>query len=473
MEKKLPIRPEGELFKWGPIPGFFYYTCDFQGINRHFSGEYRGERPWPKVVFIFRDGRMFWTNEMPAMVENGKEAFLKYMLPIETRRKAYSDWKNDVRRLGTTERRIGELDLSRLETDKFAELCRVLFDQLLRFWSHGILPELAGYGGDKILEAELGKHMKNKDELSQAMEILTAPEKLSFYQKEELELGETDDVRGHAMKFCWIRNSYGGMKKSDEAFFEKRKRELPGNYREILSEKKKETKKRKIKLQKKYRLPEEVMEIAATIVDCIEWQDERKKHIFTFLGYKDIVLDEMARRLALPKEDLLNYSNDEILDMLCGMGNQINLSDRRKSFAVIMDARKMQIEGPAEADEYWKAYSGENVSGTIKEFRGIVVSKGGGIVKGKSRIVSDPFKMKGFRKGDVLVASMTSPEYIFIMKKAAAVITDTGGLTSHAAIVSRELGIPCITGTKIATNLLKDGNLVEVDTSKGTVRIIK
>jgi pyruvate,water dikinase len=68
---------------------------------------------------------------------------------------------------------------------------------------------------------------------------------------------------------------------------------------------------------------------------------------------------------------------------------------------------------------------------------------------------------------------MTSPEYVFVMKKASAVLTDTGGLTSHAAIVSRELGVLCIVGTKVATHVLKDGDMVEVDAEKGMVTILR
>jgi len=77
------------------------------------------------------------------------------------------------------------------------------------------------------------------------------------------------------------------------------------------------------------------------------------------------------------------------------------------------------------------------------------------------------------KKGDILVAAMTSPDYILAMKKASAIITDEGGMTCHAAIVSRELGIPCIVNTKIATRVLKDGDLVEVDTKKGVINIFK
>jgi pyruvate,water dikinase len=62
---------------------------------------------------------------------------------------------------------------------------------------------------------------------------------------------------------------------------------------------------------------------------------------------------------------------------------------------------------------------------------------------------------------------MTSPDFIPILKKVSAIITDEGGITCHAAIVSRELKIPCIVGTKIATKVLKDGDVVEVDAQKG------
>ncbi|MBU4375310.1 hypothetical protein KKH38_02310, partial [Patescibacteria group bacterium] len=68
---------------------------------------------------------------------------------------------------------------------------------------------------------------------------------------------------------------------------------------------------------------------------------------------------------------------------------------------------------------------------------------------------------------------MTRPEHLMGMKKAGAIITDDGGITCHAAIIARELGIPCIIGTKIATKVLKDGDFVEVDAERGIVKILK
>ena len=92
-----------------------------------------------------------------------------------------------------------------------------------------------------------------------------------------------------------------------------------------------------------------------------------------------------------------------------------------------------------------------------------------GIVTGVVKIVTSPKQIKKIKKGDILVAPMTSPDFVPAMKIAAAIVTDRGGVTSHAAIVSRELGIPCIVGTSNATKKLKDGEIVTVDAVKGEV----
>jgi phosphohistidine swiveling domain-containing protein len=107
----------------------------------------------------------------------------------------------------------------------------------------------------------------------------------------------------------------------------------------------------------------------------------------------------------------------------------------------------------------------------VESLKGTVACKGN--VKGTVRVVLDPHDDKGFKPGDILVTSMTRPEFVPLMKKAGAVVTNEGGITCHAAIVSRELNIPCIIGTKIATKVFKDGDVVEVDAEKGIVKIIK
>lgn len=78
--------------------------------------------------------------------------------------------------------------------------------------------------------------------------------------------------------------------------------------------------------------------------------------------------------------------------------------------------------------------------------------------------------MDKFLPGDVIVAEMTSPDYVPWMKQAAGFVTDEGGLTCHAAIVARETQKPCVVGTRIATKVFKTGDMVEVDAKNGVVR---
>ena len=75
--------------------------------------------------------------------------------------------------------------------------------------------------------------------------------------------------------------------------------------------------------------------------------------------------------------------------------------------------------------------------------------------------------MKNFQAGEILVANQTTPDFVPIMKKAAAIVTEQGGITSHAAVVSRELKKPCVIGTKIATKAFQTGDKIKVDANEG------
>lgn len=115
----------------------------------------------------------------------------------------------------------------------------------------------------------------------------------------------------------------------------------------------------------------------------------------------------------------------------------------------------------------------EGVGDEIKEteeVRGTPASPG--VVRGKVRVALQASDSHLVKEGEVLVCAMTSPDYLSAMKRSVAIVTDEGGLLCHAAIVSRELSKPCVIATKIATQVLKDGDMVEVDADKGIVRKI-
>ncbi len=108
-----------------------------------------------------------------------------------------------------------------------------------------------------------------------------------------------------------------------------------------------------------------------------------------------------------------------------------------------------------------RLYNVEELSGTPAQ---------GGKAKGLVKIINVSADMAKMNRGDILVSTATNPAIVPAMKKAAAIITDEGGLTCHAAIVSRELEIPCVVGLKIATKVFKDGDLVEVDANNGIIK---
>lgn len=96
-----------------------------------------------------------------------------------------------------------------------------------------------------------------------------------------------------------------------------------------------------------------------------------------------------------------------------------------------------------------------------------------GQARGEVRIVNIKKDMQNMKKGNILVSGATNPDLVPAIKKSSAIVTDVGGITCHAAIISRELGIPCVIGTKIATKVLKNGDMVHVDATHGKVTIIK
>ncbi len=147
------------------------------------------------------------------------------------------------------------------------------------------------------------------------------------------------------------------------------------------------------------------------------------------------------------------------------------IKKRQESYFVITSASGIEQHYGGDAIRRRKEEL-EADMGSIQDFKGNIASIGK--VTGKVKVCfSATDAIKKIQKGEVLVTSMTTPEYVPAMKKAAAIVTDEGGVTCHAAIISRELKIPCIVGTNVATKVLKDGDLIEVNANHGAIKILK
>ncbi len=147
------------------------------------------------------------------------------------------------------------------------------------------------------------------------------------------------------------------------------------------------------------------------------------------------------------------------------------ISKRRRGFALFNSKLYTLQQLNRELQKRHIFLEEEEKAKKVTELKGMPANKG--IAKGTVRIILSKEQFRTFKENEVLVAEMTEPTFIPLMKKASAILTDEGGITSHAAITSRELNKPCIVGIKNATRVLKNGNLVEVNADKGTVRILK
>jgi phosphohistidine swiveling domain-containing protein len=207
-------------------------------------------------------------------------------------------------------------------------------------------------------------------------------------------------------------------------------------------------------------------ELASIKYDAREVLNSFYNYKIIFKPYVDIVAKKFNRK------DLRWLSFQEIIEIIEIIeGKNIPKSNRDKVDWVLAKKTNWQLTEDKELIENFKNYFFNKKKDVVK---GVIANKG--IVKGTVKVLKTIFsdeiskELKKVEKGDVLVANTTGPEVMIACQKASAIVTDEGGLTSHAAIVSRELKIPCIVGTKEATIVFKDGDLVEVDADNGIVK---
>ncbi len=225
--------------------------------------------------------------------------------------------------------------------------------------------------------------------------------------------------------------------------------------------------------------PQAIRKEMDTLGHIAFFKDEMSTFVVPYVKFALIEFwNQMAARLGISLEDLEQLHIDE-MGFLIKMPKKdvMSLVKNRRKFTSYfhLSHSDLQIKEGESAEKDFAELEDQYVEKHDSNQDGVIVGKTGnaGKVTGKVQIIHSASALDEFAGGNILVTSYTAPEFVPIMKKAAGVITDTGGITSHAAIVSRELGIPCVVGAKIATQMLKDGDFVEVDATAGTVRILK
>ena len=261
-----------------------------------------------------------------------------------------------------------------------------------------------------------------------------------------------EKIKEHKIKWGWIQNSYAGVRDiSVEEFLESlKKAKLP------------KISKNKNSLSKKYEL------LAKTLGLLINMKDERKKQMLLLVSLMDLNLNKISSETGIQVERLRWFSHKEVEKIRKNKKYDRDYSNNKwRAFFVANDE---EIDLSEELISEIKKVAQHKIEDGIL-IKGGVANKGK--IKGRARIITGSGDAKEMKSGEILVASMTRPDFVIAIKRAAAIVTDEGGVACHAAIIAREMNKPCIIGTKIATKVIKNGDLIEVDANLGVVRIIE
>lgn len=230
--------------------------------------------------------------------------------------------------------------------------------------------------------------------------------------------------------------------------------------------------KKLIDLLKPNRLDKKYLELAPYIIFFKDYRDDiRRKQAYLWSFF----FDAIAKKYKVEHGDLGYLTIDELEKSLRLDKIDNKIIEPRKNNPCIITADTPNLKIMVIDKNIPKKYLAvmDSIDNRNKDvfIKGLIAQKGK--VIGKVRIVKSFHDIRKILKGEILVANTTHPDYLPAMQKAGGFVTNEGGVISHAAIVARELKKPCIVGTKIATKILRDGDMVEVDANSGVVRIIK
>lgn len=437
---------------------------------------------------IFDGGeKAHWILDKAELVENYK----RFKNNIEKAREHFEIWQKEAEEF---------IDLvGQRAENNFEPLLKsyeLITDKFHYEFGRATLPEAPSMIGEEDVNKIKNKYKISGDDL---FELLKPPH-LSFLAENNLDLLrialKAEDrlvkpykllareikqlIESHQKKYFWIENSYYEHKNVNEKEFWQSIQELAqGKSRQKIGEEinelenyKQNIKSEKQKLIKKYSISRKDADFLEMFATMVWWQDARKKTCLYMNYAVGTIMELAARKFKVPFVALHFMIAPEFIKFLKSGGqyDKEEMKRRQKLFISInKDNGERIILSGKKYLELAKKIVAQNLQIKNNMFRGSAAS--GGKVRGRVRVILNP-KGADIKEGEILIVGMTRPEYVPLIKKAAAIVTDEGGVTSHAAVMAREMKKPCVIGTKIATKVLKDGDFVEVDATKGVVRKI-
>ncbi|HWB39043.1 MAG TPA: PEP/pyruvate-binding domain-containing protein [Candidatus Saccharimonadales bacterium] len=394
-----------DLFYWGPARTKPMYMSDWLTANSLFFKMMAND---PQLPTPPKSLVLYYDNKMVYLSDAAD--FGSWCEATFVAYKAANRLANDKAHWAETAKSLAELDGQAFEL------------AIIEAWKATIFAEFALYGAESSIAKQLAR--LDAEDRQAVWGAFTVPDNSTFLARIDAELAQTKDPAAIAKKYPWIQDGYDGVVDAAESYFAARLKIVeyedftPTDY----------ASKREM-LIAKLKLTEDEVEALTLARELAEFMDDRKAWMM------------QTRRLI--KRSVGDVEHGWFFDN----GKEANLSAE-------------------EVEQLWERYIDFKVSSNA--VNGIVASNGGRhFVNGEVVVVGSP--ADSIEQGKILVVPSTSPSYVPLMRKAKALITDHGGMMSHAAIVAREFNLPCIVGTKQATKVLQTGDKVILDLIKGEV----
>ena len=307
--------------------------------------------------------------------------------------------------------------------------------------------------------------------------------RLNWPEFEKHQARAASDFTRLSRNYHWIRNNYAhSLHLSAGHFFHEAKRlarrpksELSRELRSLLT-KPARLRKTQAKLRRSHRLPHRLATSLKILSFFSLWQDQRKELGMRLVLYHLEMCARLSQLTGRPAWHFQDMGLKDMLDFLGGRGGPSPAESRhRRQFSVYVTepagrGSRGRVLAGRPARQLFKRIMRQQQSS--KDLSGVIACAPELTIRGRAQVILNPATQK-FTAGRILVTTMTRPEFMPYMRKAKAIITDEGGLTAHAAVIARELKLPCIIGTRNATRMIRNGQTVEMDLRSGRITVLK
>lgn len=380
-------------------------------------------------------------------------------------------------------KRIGSKHLSKEELKK---LYSEYEKRMLVIWQWGYLPFLIDDAIGLELNDLLVKLGVEPKAITETIKILGTSSKFTLAKKQEFELlglaekverGGLDkykkQIEEHLKKWgwknSWIYSQHDLTLSVLEGEVLAFSRKNPGQILKDIKTGRKKEMAQKRKILTRYK-DKQLDALADVLAEYHNWHTFKMEEITTAIYLlRPTLFKELGEKLDLSFEEIIELTPEEVRKE--DISKEV-VRDRLRDNGIMMINGETKVLSHAEIKQVENIL--ERTYSDTEILKGIVAFKGN--VKGEAAVLPSgniDISKISVETGRIIVTSMTTPNMVSLVRNAIGIVTDEGGLLCHAAIISRELGLPCITGTKIATKIIKDGDLIEIDADNSVVRIIK